>query len=272
MPWGGVRTLLTHCKSNEFFKNFAKRIYSKSRKNQHKKINSKGTVLIEFAICIPIFVILLFYAHDLVRLYRYQAQTEFVTQQMVNLIQNISQNRENKKITLNDLRYCFSTAYLSCFPGTSMFYKDSGHELIYVPFIEIYYVKGLAGGKASTYYRINMQTCSTSCVKPATMHCGPNSNGWSYSSIKYLSNTDPKNIHPSLKINEGEKKIIIESLFYWISSYKNLEGIAKSTLKEAVNCYLATPTSINSSSTHSFFHSVSIFTPKPGLFDETAPQ
>ena len=105
MPWGGVRPLLTHCKSGEFFKNFAKRIYSKSRKNRHKKINSKGTVLIEFAICIPILVILLFYAHDLVKLYRYQAQTEFVGQQMVNILQNISKNRESKLITKKDLRY-----------------------------------------------------------------------------------------------------------------------------------------------------------------------
>jgi len=60
----------------------------------------RGSILIEFAVCMPIFIILLFYIHDLVKIKRYYSQTEFVAQQMANILQNISQKRADKKIWL----------------------------------------------------------------------------------------------------------------------------------------------------------------------------
>ena len=65
----------------------------------------EGSILIEFAVCMPVLIILLFYIHDLSKLKRYYDQAEFVAQQMMNILKNISRNRkgENKKIIRQDL-------------------------------------------------------------------------------------------------------------------------------------------------------------------------
>ena len=67
----------------------------------------RGSILIEFAICMPILIILLFYINDLVRIKRYYSQTEFVALQMANILQNIAKTR---KITRNDIKYAASLA------------------------------------------------------------------------------------------------------------------------------------------------------------------
>jgi hypothetical protein len=40
---------------------------------------------------------------------------------MANILQNISQNRENKKITKDDVKYAVAAAYLSIYPGKTMY-------------------------------------------------------------------------------------------------------------------------------------------------------
>ena len=91
----------------------------------------EGSILIEFAVCIPVLIILLFYIHDLSKLKRYHDQTEFVAQQMVNILQNISQNRENKKITINDIKRAASLAFLSVYPGNTMYHTDTRSSKAY---------------------------------------------------------------------------------------------------------------------------------------------
>ncbi len=49
------------------------------------RVANRGAILIEFAICMPILIILLFYISDLVKIKRYYSQTEFVGQQMANI-------------------------------------------------------------------------------------------------------------------------------------------------------------------------------------------
>ena len=267
---GGGRSLLTHCKSSEFFKNFAKKISSRSRKYRHKNINSKGTVLIEFAVCIPIFVILLFYAHDLVKIRRYYSQTEFVGQQMVNILQNISQKRDNKSITNADLRFAVAASWLAFYPGNSMYYKNSGTQLIHRPYTIIYYVKGLSGGKASCIWRKNIYTDSSKATLPSGFPISTGTSAVGYSIVKFRSNVTPSEIYPSLKINEDEVKILIDNMQYWTKNFKNNEGNTVATAREVFGYHLLNPKT--TSSTFMYTNTVSIFTPKPGLFDETGPQ
>ena len=84
-----------------------------------------GSILIEFAVCMPVLIILLFYINDLVKIKRYFSQTEFVAQQAANMIQNISQNREDKAVKLRDLRRISLLAWLSVYPGNTRFQQGS---------------------------------------------------------------------------------------------------------------------------------------------------
>ncbi len=106
-------------KSTDYFqkisknlKYFACRLSNFLTSRSEEKL-SKGAVLIEFAVCMPILIILLFYINDLVKIKRYYSQTEFVGQQMANILQNISRNRSSKAITLDDLKRACTLAWLS---------------------------------------------------------------------------------------------------------------------------------------------------------------
>jgi len=235
---------------------------------------SRGAILIEFAVCMPILIILLFYIDDLVRIKRYYSQTEFVAQQFANIVQNISQKRTDKKIKIDDLRCCFSAAYLSLYPGTTMFFKGQGHEFAHIPYIEVYFVRGLEHGKASVFWRMNIHTSELSTISPLKIQCEPRLpiNDYICSSVRFLQNVNPEQIHPSLSIKYGEEKIIVESFLRWDVDCKYSNGTIASNPKQTFKLYLASPNGrYFNSSTGGFFHSVQIFTPKPGLFNETPP-
>ena len=63
---------------------------------------------------------LIYYLHDVPKLQRYRRQMDFVAQQMVQMLQTVSQQRSNKRITQNDIVNVARAAYLTVFPGVSM--------------------------------------------------------------------------------------------------------------------------------------------------------
>ena len=65
--------------------------------------NIRGAILIEFAVCMPIFILLLFGLHDIFKMARLQDRTNLVAHEVVSMIQNVSQGRLNKIITREDL-------------------------------------------------------------------------------------------------------------------------------------------------------------------------
>ncbi len=91
----------------------------------------------------PVLIVLLFYIYDLVKIKRYYLQIEFVGQQMANMIQNISQKRENKIIKKEDLINIHVLAWQSICPGKSLFLTNSKYPMGYRPGTAIVYVKGL---------------------------------------------------------------------------------------------------------------------------------
>jgi len=235
-----------------------------------------GAILIEFAICMPILIILLFYINDLVRIKRYYSQTEFVAQQMANIIQNISQKRGTTdstklKITQTDLAYAFALSHQTMYSGTTIYYSGQGHGSFHLPLANIYYVKGTGNGKASCIWRAGLWTNNKSVKSPKTILHDLTFAGVNNSIISYKSDASPQEIYSQLKINSGETKILIELFSEWGESFADNIGNKKNSLKEALGLHIATPKYKKTNSTY-FFNSVVIFTPKPGLFDDKGPQ
>ena len=240
-------------------------------------IPCRGSIIIEFAICMPILIILLFYINDLVRIKRYYAQTEFMAQQFANIIQNISQNRPNKTITLNDMRYASALSWLSLYPGTTMYHTDertnSAHELSHFPWHFIYYVEGLPGGKASVrWLRYPFLQTGTN---PKEVQCNSKTESQYMhgSVVNWGTNVEPSSIYPTLKINEGEAKIIVEchlhaSNISMSSNDYNPSDDNRACARKAFRLRLVTPKTANS---NRYFNSVVIFSPKPGLFTDQRP-
>ena len=184
------------------------------------------------------------------------------------MIQNISQKRADKRITANDLRYIYCLALQTLYPADTLFYKSQGYTFGHFPYIALYYIKGIENGKASCSWRLGLWPDSPS-TDPTKISCPRNipPTKLSYSLITPSENVSPSNIYETLKINEGEEKIIIECLIFNYTVYKNLEG-KYIPAKEALGLKLLSPKAIGGTG---FLNSVVIFTPKPGLFSETAP-
>ncbi len=243
----------------------------------------RGSILIEFAICMPILIILLFYIHDLIKIKRMYSQTEFVAQQFANIIQNISQKRENKKITANDLKYAMTLAYQTVYPGKTMFGQGNGLPFVHVPHPIIYYVKGNQDGTATAVWGTALWTNDIVATRsPETIKTGTLTTSHDLSKIKNVgTNVSPSQIYPTLKIGPGEVKIIVEALIFFQLDFKDINGKSGYTSREIFGCRLVAPKIWkngnysqldNYASRGAFFNSVVIFTPKPGLFDETPPQ
>ena len=230
----------------------------------------KGSIIIEFAICMPVLIILLYYVHDLSKLKRYYDQMEFVGQQMVNMIQNVSIKRGKEdssklRITKQDLWDIHRLAWQTIYPGNTMFLdKNSKFPMDHRPLTAIFYVEDVGNGKASCRWYIWLRGSTTSTAEYTTS----NLTTTKISTVNYLTDVSPEKIHPSLKIN-SKPKIIIET----IMERGNTGGKfnKNSSEKAAMGLYLANPPMFQSSWSQ-MFHTVTIFTPKDGLFDENPPE
>ena len=271
---GGGKDLKNQVKSygclSEFFKNlkyFYKKLSNFLTSRREEEL-CRGSILIEFAVCMPILIILLFYIHDLIRIKRYYAQTEFVGQQMANMIQNISQKRDNKRLNKNDFKNITSLAWLTMFPGNTRY--NTKASLGYSPGIALYYVKGLDNGNASCIWRV-WSSYENSSTPSSDLHWDPGTGGYAHLSVKYRTNLTPSSIHPMLKISPGDTKIILEVTFIANPNWKN--SLGESSNKQKFKLHLLNPRVVagDKNAFHTLFTSVVIFTPKPGLFDEDGP-
>ena len=125
----------------------------------------------------------------------------------------------------------------------------------------MYYVKGISNGRASSVWRASVES-NFEVTNPSKVPCNISK-----------TNAVPSDIYPTLKINEGETKIIVQPYIYAdIINYKDVNGKNWSSIKELFKLFLVPPRHFENGISYYAFHSVSIFTPKPGLFDENGPQ
>jgi Flp pilus assembly protein TadG len=237
-----------------------------SNKSVRKLLTSKGAILIEFAVAIPILIVLLYYVHDLPKLARIQERMEFCAHCMANMLQNA-----NKRVTLNDIRYAVRGAYLTFYPGTTMYstgYRQ--HPVGHFPLGFVYYVTGNSNGTASIVWALQFHMDSNFSEKVATK---PETSTHAYSVVNFLTNITPSAIHPKLRINPNEKKIIVECCCCYhdkpgepdtFSDGRKCQNVSP---KEVFGLYILSPKVKN----QAYFNYIVIFTPKPGLFDQNPP-
>jgi hypothetical protein len=218
-------------------------------------------------------IALLYYLHDMPKLVRIQERMEFCAHCLVNMLQNCSQSRAtSKNITFNDIRYAVRSAYLAFYPSTTMYATGTRqHPLGHFPLGFIYYVSGNSDNTASVVWAFIFHMDTNASEKVIiTRHISTHR----YSMINILQNVAPTAIYPGLKINLGEKKIILECS----CCYHNKPGDPDTfsdgrkcpavPVKTAFGLYITTP----KARVECYFNSIVIFTPKPDLFNETLPQ
>jgi hypothetical protein len=192
------------------------------------------------------------------------------------VIQNVSLHRSNKRVTLKDLSYarCFSA--LPVYPGASL-YAISGSGTFAKRYtagfclLYLYYIKGTGHNKCKVCW----------CWDSNFVNTSPNSSTFqfvdsaynSYSAVFYKSGDKANSweIYPSLTIEEGEEKMVLDYC-YWAANvgvFADGSPAASVPLGRRFGLYFATPKSPPRG--EAYFHSVVIFTPKPWLFDANRP-
>ncbi|MDR1334252.1 MAG: hypothetical protein LBJ71_03475 [Holosporaceae bacterium] len=193
-----------------------------------------------------------------------KAKMDFCAHCVANILQNVS---NGQKITQKHICYAMQTAFLTFYPGKTMWGTSRFHlPLGHFSHSFVYCIKGLPGGKASVVWCIDFYIDTTSAQIEVC-------NGqYGSSAIKYLTGVDPSQIYNKLEIKEGEMKILLEcAMMYGASKdryFSDGRSCAQVSVREAFGFLLRSPKML---STNCFFHGIMIFTPKPGLFDEIVP-
>lgn len=256
--------------SNRFF-NSSRYFHSKlfNGLNRFRKSRS-GAILIEFAFSVPVFLALIYYAHDPCKVKRYRRKMQFVANQLVQIIQSISQSRTDPRITQNDIAHAVRMAYLTVFPGISMVpTKDSYLPLGYYIEFYMYYIVGVSRGNASVKWQLQLYWTANSVA----IDTRKSSNDWG-SMIKFKTNVPPQQIYKGLaSIKEGEAKIIVEChLRYGTNMHFSDGRTTNVSPKELFGFLLYSPRADSANGDwKSFFISVAIFTPRKGLFSDNPP-
>ena len=231
----------------------------------------RGAIIIEFAFSIPVFMALIYYLHDVPKLQRYQQQMDFVAQQVAQMLQNVSQQRTNKRITQNDIVNVARAAYLTVFPGVSM--VPIRNEWLPLGFYIEFYLFGVRGepnNKASVKWVVKLYFTQESGVSGSSVinSCV----------VHNKQHVHPSEICSSLTIKDGEIKIIVEchlryGLAYHFSDGRRCKDVS---FREVFGFLVYNPVPdksdrVNSKDFASFFISHAIFAPAAGLFDDTSP-
>lgn len=246
---------------------FTKVIFDKKLVEKIEETSCRGSVLVEFAVWMPLLIILLSYIYDLVKIKRYYSQTEFIGQQIVNIIQNIS-GGVNVPVTKDNLKHALCLANLSLLPGTTMYTQDKDYPG-YTTLVQVYRVVGDGTGNAKCTSRIELSAWKGN-KPPKDIFYNCTSEDHEGSKVRYSSTAvSPSEIYPTLTMGSGsniaEEKIVIDVCL--------LTDSTKSTEKQILGLYQAMPPFLTDDEDkfHFYFHSVTIFTPEKGLFSDSCP-
>jgi hypothetical protein len=223
----------------------------------------------EFAVSIPILITFIWYLYDISKMARMREKMKFVGYEMAGILQNISQNRANKRISKDDIRHAVAGAYLSLYLGKTMYAVSGGFApLGHTSSGNLYCVKGEKDGNASVIWCVRWHSAYNT-PSPATISVVGRD---SRSIVKLGSDVKSSSIYPDLRIEEGEMKILLEVTLHYSQApgYGFADGRDGADVppKTAFGFFVLNPPKNGQSV---YFNTVVIFTPKPGLFSETAP-
>lgn len=233
-----------------------------------------GAVLIEFAFAIPVFLVLIYYIHDLPKYKLLKRKMQFVAYESAAIIQNIAKQRntQQKVFTCQDLTYVARLAYLSLFPGTTQYCTKSPQEDFYMsygylPTLQIHYIVGTGEGNAERKWN-----CRTHTNGPGIYKVNPNQKGYN----SFCVDAGPASaMLPNLNIRENEVKIIVECALWNSPGTRFANEVLTSTVskRELFRFLLYTPRAQGvggESKKYDYFPTTAIFTPSVG-FTNTVP-
>lgn len=239
-----------------------------------------GAILIEFAFAVPVFLVLIYYVHDLPRTKLIQRKMQFVAYESASILQNIAKQK-GAALNISNFVETACLSYLTIFPANTLFCVTTHRApLGYLPFMGIYYVKQEQNNFIQWQYGCRLSQSpianNVSNISRATDHAYV-----SQSLVKTFAKDSPPSdsteIHPALSITDGEVKVLVECTLFYYSQWQFSSGIPNSTVppRKAFNFLFLSPKrygSVYGNEQACFFPAVAIFSPFSGAFGEQAPK
>lgn len=204
----------------------------------------RGGVLIEFALSIPIFILVLFLVSDHYRFHELRNKLKNSTYLIASMLQNITNTRRDKHIQIKDLKQIAFSSCLNFFHTDSMFNPWPFGLSWYVKMI---YVKK-TGNSEYKAFQFEIDTGETNYKTIDEISCV----------CSELTNlTDPTTIDKEMVFyNVNDEKLFINVAFKSKDTSREVGIFNKSRL----GLYMLSIQ--NDTFTHNF-----VYTPKPGLFN-----
>lgn len=237
----------------------------KIRENfQNSLKKTKGAVVLELALSIPVFLALLYYMHDVPKLQSIQNRVRFGTMCGVNMFQNVTQNRADEKVSRADFLRITCMAEMPFIGGGVQHYSStvSGKSPIQIQSqFTLFYVKGVSSTKARIYWGVTNNGCGYPGLRTSAGLITSGTPSWQWVTVIKVPigrDVDQSSIHEDLHIKAGEVAMIVDQAFFaaGTKSAKKLFGFLVYNPQPPAGCQ------------NTLFHSVVIFAPKPGLFSE----
>jgi hypothetical protein len=231
---------------------------------------SKGTVLVEFAILIPVFFILIYYVHDAFRFVKTKKRVELCANCAVNMIQN-----NNRKVTLKDITNISCAAFVPYFGGGEKQYATANTVYGHSSVVTLFYIKGTGTNTAKIMWYVGQSGLGNPKNRSFWKKTSGTVAGWTRFAVGLPINTEHsvELIKKGLTINNEEVKMILVSYLYIDESFLMPNKInIKSTPSLWGFLTLDPKADRVNGSQRSYFEAIVVFSPKPGLFDDSGPQ
>jgi hypothetical protein len=254
-----------YCKNFTFQKFFLHLLKSISSRKNLKPLNSRGSILVEFALGAPVLIAIMLCGHDIFKMAKMRERMEFCAHCAANMFQNISQERTNKLVTQKDFAYISCAAFLPFWGGGTQQYESSnGYVLGVFGEMTLLCVVGTAPNKAKIKWAMvaNWGEPPPSRV----VRIDTSESGLAHVSIinkRCVIDTvyDANVIFPDLQITEGEIKMIVDICL-------NDCGNSIDVCAKKLGFLVIKP---KKTTTNGYFGTTVAFKPRPGLFTESIP-
>ena len=193
--------------------------------NQILKNKKTGAILIEFAFAIPVLVAILYFILDGPGLRLYQLKLKNTAYFAVNLIQNLTDQREDKFINVDDLKRVTLSAFGNIYRSNTMLKNKSekypfGHH----GHIYLWCIFGNEDGKTASVKWVWESGSPGKTPAEFSSSIFTSADSISNSIVKFGKSVPPTYIHKDLVINPGETKMILEVSLVVYASALNSSG------------------------------------------------
>ncbi|MDR2782037.1 MAG: hypothetical protein LBB21_06345 [Holosporaceae bacterium] len=184
------------------------------------------------------------------------------------MLQNVSANRANKRITKSDIIRIACVAFLPHFGGGTLQYANGNIVKKYSSVMALFCIQGTGNNKGKMTWSMYQSGISGVANGFGVFNSGKH-NYWAEfaKGLTFGAEYDLDVIHKGLKIEAGEIKIVVNVAIYIDTRFRFSSGVYIKPTPSLWGFFIFNPKTGSLDNMQEYFHCNVVFTPRPGLFE-----